>query len=599
MRHPQEGDCVMSEVSPGKLTRQQLYDKIRQSSKEEYILEEMKRLGFWENTDKPSVSEELIKERAKLRKELSKLLRSKRLLKDPEQALELMHKERKKQAKENRKKTKIERIKNAYQRALNWYNLNKEKITYLGESSKIELSESESNQERLSAQSLPLFNEPASLAKKMGISLSELRFLTFNRQVSKISHYKRFSLAKKSGGVREISAPMPRLKRAQYWVKVNLLDKIGLSEAAHGFVPERSIVSNAVPHVGQSVVINMDLKDFFPTITYKRVKGMFQQLGYSEEISILLALLTTEPKIDELTMDGETYYVANGERLLPQGAPTSPVIANIICRKLDRRINDCAQKLGFKFTRYADDLTFSSDSKDSDLVQKLLWRVKQIIQDEGFNIHPKKTRIMRAHQTQEVTGIIVNEKVNLSRKKVKRLRAVLFQIEKDGFSNKHWEESDDILRSLIGFVNYYAMVNPEKALAYKAQLGRIVEKYNPEFAKDSFIGKLKKSSFIEKSAAGEQVWDNWWEPKIKEAPKLVLPKEKAKKKTDDQTTSSTSSSREVVEGLLEREPGESNQTEIVGKVFTTIALLMFAIAIGKSVPALLVIIAFFIYKTWK
>lgn len=590
----------MSEVSPGKLTRQQLYDRIRETSKDEYILSEMKRLGFWENSEKPSLSEELIKEKAKLQKELNQLLRSKRLMKDPLKALEMMHKERKKQALENRKKTKIERIKSAFQKALNWYNVNQQKITYLGESSNIEISHKETNESQLKQQSLPVYTQSLELAEAMGISLSELRFLTFNRQVSKVSHYKRFNLAKKTGGVREISAPMPRLKRVQYWLKANVLEKVNLHNSAHGFICERSIMTNALPHVGQSIVINMDLQNFFPTISYRRVKGMFQRFGYSEEISILLALLSTEPKCDEVDMDGETFFIAQGERVLPQGAPTSPVIANIICRKLDRRISDCAQKLGFSYTRYADDLTFSSQQNDSETVQKLLWRVKMIIQDEGFILHPQKTKVMRSHQQQEVTGIVVNEKPNLSRKKRKQLRATLFQIEKDGLNGKHWQESDDVLRSLIGFVNYYNMIDPDKAAAYKLQLNRIISKHQAPSYQDAFLGKMKKATFINKSANGEAPWKNWWQPTAKQAPELVLPKEKTKKTPSSTTGANTSTDTEQVDRQAAHEDSNSStSTEAIGKVFITLALVFLGVVLFNVSPIVLIFIAIALYRLWN
>lgn len=590
----------MSEISPGKLTRQQLYDRIRETSKDEYILEEMKRLGFWDNSEKPSLSEELIKEKAKLQKELNQLLRNKRLMQDPLKALEMMHKERKKQALENRKKNKIERIKLAYEKALSWYNTNRRRITYLGESSKIEISLKETNQTRLEQQKLPIFEDITQLSNTMGISLSELRFLTFNRQVSKVNHYKRFNVMKKTGGVREISAPMPRLKRCQYWLKANVLDKVNLHDSAHGFIAARSIMSNAMPHVGQSIVINMDLENFFPTITYPRVKGMFQKLGYSEEISIIMALLSTEPKCDEVNIDGETFFIAQAQRTLPQGAPTSPSIANIICRKLDRRLTDCATKLGFNYTRYADDLTFSVRENDSERVQKLLWRVKSIILDEGFIIHPKKTKVMRAHQQQEVTGIVVNEKPNLPRKKSKQLRATLFQIEKDGFEGKHWQDSDDLLRSLIGFVNYYQMINPEKAVYYKAQLERIIKKYHPDRARDNFKGKLKKSIFISKSAQGDSPWENWWQPKTKPAPELVLPKENSQKQPNIQSTNNQSAVSEQSENSAPRHDAESSiSMEKIGKVFISLALVFIGVAVFKASPVFLIFIAIALYRLWR
>src|SRR5690606_31416208 len=118
---------------------------------------------------------------------------------------------------------------------------------------------------------------------------------------------------KKTGGLRTISAPMPRLKRAQYWILSNILEPINLHGDAHGFVKQRSIVTNAQAHVGKDVVINIDLQDFFPTVSYPRVKGFFHQLGYSEHVATILALLCTEAETQEVELDGHTWFVSNGE----------------------------------------------------------------------------------------------------------------------------------------------------------------------------------------------------------------------------------------------------------------------------------------------
>lgn len=196
---------------------------------------------------------------------------------------------------------------------------------------------------------------------------------------ARLANPQRFTIPKKSGGERLISAPMPRLKRAQYWVLDNILARAPLHDAAHGFAPERSILTNARNHVGRDVVINLDLKDFFPTLTYARVKGLFEALGYAEAVAIPLALLCTEPDVDEVTLDGERHFIADGPRLLPQGAPTSPAITNLICRKLDRRLMGLSRTLGFVYSRYADDLTFSGSGEAVKKIGTLLKAVHGIV----------------------------------------------------------------------------------------------------------------------------------------------------------------------------------------------------------------------------
>ena len=212
---------------------------------------------------------------------------------------------------------------------------------------------------------------------------------------------------------------------------------------------------------------------------YKRVKGVFRSLGYSEKIATILALLCTEPEVDEVEMDGRSYYVAKGARVLPQGAPTSPSITNILCRRLDVRLQGLAQKYGFTYTRYADDLSFSAKGAARENLTKLLGNVRRIIKDEGFVIHPDKLRIMRKGSRQEVTGVVVNQKPNICRKKVRNFKALLFQVEKDGIEGKHWQGSDNLLASIKGYAHYIAMVNPElgKPLAERVEAILIKHKY--------------------------------------------------------------------------------------------------------------------------
>jgi retron-type reverse transcriptase len=303
--------------------------------------------------------------------------------------------------------------------------------------------------------------------------VGQLRFLAFDRKTSRISHYIRFKIPKKTGGERLISAPMPRLKKSQHWILVNILEKIALHDCAHGFRPSHSIVTNAQPHVGSEVIINFDLKDFFPSISYKRVKGLFQSFGYSEAAATIFGLLCTEPEIEELELDGQTYFAAVTERHLPQGSPASPAITNLLCRRLDKRLDRMAEEMGFVYTRYADDLTFSASGDSLQNICNVLRRAESIVLHEGFTINEQKTRILRKNRQQEVTGIVVNEQLSISKKELKRFRATLFQIEKDGPEGKRWGNSEDVIASIQGFANFVAMVNPEKGAEFLEQVNRI------------------------------------------------------------------------------------------------------------------------------
>lgn len=329
--------------------------------------------------------------------------------------------------------------------------------------------------ERLQSNNLPLYNSHEAIAQAMGISLKGLRFLAFSR---KKSHYIRFQIPKKTGGNRKISAPTHLLKKTQKWILEKILEKIQLHDAAHGFRLKHSIVTNAEHHVGKEVIINIDLKDFFPSISYIRVKGLFKSFGYSETASTIFGLICTEPKIKEVEVNGKTEFLLSWtKRYLPQGAPTSPAITNILCHRLDRRLHSMAKQYGFDYTRYADDLTFSASGESLRNICNIFQNTRFIVEQEDFEINEQKTRVIRRYQQQEVTGIVVNEKLNVSREKLKNFRAVLYQIEKDGLEGHKWGQSEDIIASIEGFANFVLMVNPEKGAKFKEQIDGIKEKY--------------------------------------------------------------------------------------------------------------------------
>ena len=501
--------------------RQQLYDRIRATSKDEVILEEMKRLGFWPtNKEKPSVPEEILRRQGELERELHELAAKQNLYEHPEQVIKMLRKQRMQAAREKRQETKARREQQRYQRAQRWHERRQQEIVFAGQGVSGGLNHTQSQAERLDQRGLPKLNQALELAQAMGISLAELRFLTFVRQVSKVNHYQRFAIAKKTGGQRLISAPMPRLKRAQYWMLEHILNPIPVHNAAHGFRAQRSIVSNARAHCGQDIVVNLDLKDFFPSIDYPRIKGLFHSLGYSEHIATLLALLCSEPDMDIIELDGATFFVASGPRVLPQGAPTSPAISNILCRRLDARLAGTAKKLGFNYTRYADDLSFSALGEARKRLGKLLWRVEQIVSSEGFTLHPDKLRVMRNNERQEVTGIVVNQNPTLSRAKLREFRAVLHQIENNGPQGHHWGQSHDVLAAILGFAHYVAMVNPEKGRPLVIRVKRIHEQLGYQIHYKS-KSSLHKTALRQRAAAGLPPRDGWWQAKEPPPPQLM------------------------------------------------------------------------------
>ncbi len=241
--------------------------------------------------------------------------------------------------------------------------------------------------------------------------------------------YTTFQIPKKSGGVRLISAPKTSLKIIQQKLNQVLSSVYRCKPSTHGFAIGRGIVTNAKQHLRQKYVLNIDLKDFFPSINFGRVRGLLIAPPYNctLEVATVLAQLCCH------------------DNHLPQGAPTSPIISNMICAKLDSQLQRLAKKHRCIYTRYADDITFSTSKFKfpphliwfSREAEKLILgnELKTIIEENGFLVNESKIRLQAKYKRQEVTGIIVNEKLNINRKYIRQIRAVLHAWEKYGLEN--------------------------------------------------------------------------------------------------------------------------------------------------------------------
>ncbi len=335
-------------------------------------------------------------------------------------------------------------------------------IVFLGRGVSGGLADRRANVEKLQRLQLPVLATPGDLARALNLPIPRLRWLAFHSEASSITHYVRFQVPKKGGGMRELAAPHRNLGAAQQWILMNILEKIPTHDAAHGFVPGRGTMSNAVPHVGRATVVNLDLKDFFPSITFPRVKGIFQELGFSPAVATILGLLCTECPRRKVEYAGKTLFVATGARGLPQGACTSPALSNLLARRLDSRLCGLAKKLGFTYTRYADDLTFSCSGEAAAKTGYLLARVRHIVEQECLVVNEKKTRVQRPGRRQTVTGIVVNKRPNVPRRVTKRLRAILHHAQKEGLASQNREKRDNYEHWLGGMISYVQMVNPEK-----------------------------------------------------------------------------------------------------------------------------------------
>lgn len=322
---------------------------------------------------------------------------------------------------------------------------------------------------KLSELGVPVLSAFTEIAVALDITPSQLRWLTFERGAEDSSHYARFDIPKRGGGYRLISAPKPLLRAAQQWIRANVLAPLPVAPSAAAFRPGRSIVDNARLHSGKSCVIRLDLRNFFAAVTFPRVRGLFESLGYNPGVATVLALICTDAPRARVTLDGVTQYVIVGERSLPQGGCTSPDLCNLVTARLDARLSGLAAKFGYAYSRYADDLVFSTDREDTSAC-KLIGAVRRICKDEGFEVNSEKTRTMRSPNRQLVTGLMVNDGVRVTRKDLRRVRAFLHRCEMRGLETVSAEIGKDARAVAKGYFAYLFMVHPATAL-------RLFERY--------------------------------------------------------------------------------------------------------------------------
>lgn len=313
------------------------------------------------------------------------------------------------------------------------------------------------DEEQLKRYELPVWKTEQDIATSLGISLKELWFFSIHRERERQPHYITFAIPKRTGGKRLIMAPKRRLKRVQRELLDLLVGKLPVSEHAHAFRRGRSIRTGAEPHVGRLFVLKLDLKDFFPSVTFARVRGLLIAYGYSFPVATTLAVLLTEAERQPVQIEGDVFHVPVGARYCVQGAPTSPALCNALVLRLDHRLAGLARKHNLNFTRYADDLTFSGEM-DRASAAKVRVLVQRIVSEEGFVVNAAKTRLMGRGARQAVTGVVVNQVLGLSRKTRRRIRAAKHQMGKLE-AVEFWEQQ----RWLEGKLAYLNMLNPKQA----------------------------------------------------------------------------------------------------------------------------------------
>lgn len=328
---------------------------------------------------------------------------------------------------------------------------------------------------------MPVFCTPQELADWLGLPLGKVAWLVHRFEAAQEppdehrAHYHFRWLKKRQGGKRLIESPKRTLKHVQLRILREILDRLPPHPAAHGFVAGRSIRSNAAPHVGQRVILKFDLENFYPGVGFARVVAIFRSLGYSREAAIWLARLTTSALPSSATgwklwsPELETYL----RRHLPQGAPTSPALANLSAFALDLRLAGLARTFGANYTRYADDLTFSGDEKFRRSLAVFIPLVEAIIRSERFRSNKAKRRVIRDSRLQQVTGVVVNRHLNVRRRDYDRLKATLVNCVRRGPSTQNHDRHADFAAHLRGAIAHVTHLNPARGPRLLALFSRI------------------------------------------------------------------------------------------------------------------------------
>lgn len=307
----------------------------------------------------------------------------------------------------------------------------------------------------LHKQRLPILFDVNHFSRLVGYDMHYINGVLRNS----FNYYREFKIKKKSGGDRLISEPLPSLKEIQDWILKNILSRCKVSNSAKAYIRKKSILDNAKPHINKSLVLKLDIKDFFPSISLPKVIGLFRKLKYNKNVSNALARLCCN----------------HGS--IPQGSPTSPYISNLIMNHFDKRMEGYCKKNKIKYTRYADDMTFSIKGKFNP--GSIISFVRMVLQEHDFSLNQNKIRLMKSHTRQSVTNLVVNnKKIQVSKNYRKKIRQEIFFIRKFGLES-HIDRAKIIqanyLLHLIGKCNYVLFIDPKNSefIEYKEYLYRL------------------------------------------------------------------------------------------------------------------------------
>jgi RNA-directed DNA polymerase len=325
--------------------------------------------------------------------------------------------------------------------------------------------------------SVPSLITPGALAEWLGLQPRELDWFAdcLGREAEvpsgPLRHYTYRWLRRRSGGVRLLEMPRARLKALQRRLLRDILEGIPPHDCAHAYRRSRSLAGYVAPHAGRAIVLRFDLRDFFPSIRRARVHALFRTAGYPPAVARLLAGLCTNvvPR-DVLDGTDEDRYSSPH---LPQGAPTSPALANLCAWRLDCRLAALAASLGAAYTRYADDLAFSGGGELERSARRFQVLVCRIALEESFEVHTRKSRFMRQGVRQQLAGVVLNVRPNVRRADYDRLKATLCNCVRHGPGSQNRDGHADFRAHLLGRIAHVGQINPERARKLRALFERI------------------------------------------------------------------------------------------------------------------------------
>lgn len=332
---------------------------------------------------------------------------------------------------------------------------------------------------------LPDLPTAGDLARWLGLDASQLAWLCDQRRRQaavtsrRLCHYRYHWRERPGRPPRLIEAPKTRLKAIQRQILHEILDRVPVHPSAHGFRRRHSCLSYAEPHLAREAVLRLDLSDFFHSVAIARVRGLFRALGYPPTVAGCLAGLCTHagsaallgPDLSRLDWHQRKRITSAH---LPQGAPSSPAIANLCAWRLDCRLAGLAEQLRLSYTRYADDLAFSGGRSLARRSSQLHALIGSICTEEGFTLNFRKTRLMTAAQRQMLAGILVNRRLNCPREDYDRLKATLFNCVRHGPASQNRAGVPDFKGHLRGRIAHLGALNPDRGQRLRRLFDAIV-----------------------------------------------------------------------------------------------------------------------------